>query len=685
MRSRIVSKRYFEVVSVAILLLVLAAELGFFARRQSQTIDEADHIFAGYRYWQCGDFGVNPEHPPFAKLVDTLPLVFNRPKNPGAPCASYKTGQSADFLHGHDFLYSNDAGQILAETRFFAASFTLLLAVFVFVAARKMFGGGAALLALVLLVFEPTILAHGAIVTTDLPLTCWAFAAVYAFYRYTEQPTPAQMIICALATGLALAAKHSGILLLPTLAILAMADFWTRRRTHAPAGSGDPRSEWKELLVSRAVALAVIVALAITILWGFYLFRYSARPPGHEMSDSISAYIQDAIQNGGVHSVLLSRVIPRLTSLLPESYLYGMANVTIATAGGRQTFLLGHLYPTGQWFYFPVAFVIKSTLGFLLLLLLAVGAGPYLWHEKRREVLFLAIPTTVFFGLSLTSRLNIGIRHILPVYPFLIVLASGTAWRMAGRKRAWMYVVVALAALHCVSSLRAFPNYLSYSNEIWGGPQETYRYLSASNVDTGGGHIDERNYLARNRITDCWIASFGTADLDYYDVPCKSFPGASAFTSNRFAIVPSPVEGTLLISTSQLSGMIWGPPELNPYGPLWHVKPVANLGGHTLIFQGRFDLPPLSAASHSTEAQVLASQGRLDEALAEARTAVEMAPQRMQCHLTLAQVLAKRKQLPEARAEYREAIRLAELGEPGYYRIPLWTARSELSALESPR
>ncbi|WP_353072449.1 hypothetical protein [Tunturiibacter gelidiferens] len=127
MRSRIVSKRYFEVVSVAFLLLVLVAELGFFARRQSQTIDEADHIFAGYRYWQCGDFGVNPEHPPFAKLVDTLPLVFDRPKNPGAPCASYKTGQSADFLHGHDFLYSNDAGKILAETRFFAASFTLLL------------------------------------------------------------------------------------------------------------------------------------------------------------------------------------------------------------------------------------------------------------------------------------------------------------------------------------------------------------------------------------------------------------------------------------------------------------------------------------------------------------------------------------------------------------------------------
>ena len=174
-----------------LLLLVLAVELGLFSRRQSQTIDEADHIHAGYRYWQCGDFGVNPEHPPFAKLVDTLPLVFDRPKNPGPPCASYDTGMASDFAHGHDFLYSNDAGRILAETRFFAASFTFLLAMFVFVAARRMFGEGPALLALLLLVFEPTVLAHGAEVTTDLPVTCWFFGAVYAFYRYTDNPTAA--------------------------------------------------------------------------------------------------------------------------------------------------------------------------------------------------------------------------------------------------------------------------------------------------------------------------------------------------------------------------------------------------------------------------------------------------------------------------------------------------------------
>jgi hypothetical protein len=518
-----------------------------------------------------------------------------------------------------------------------------------------------------------------------LPVTCWFFGAVYAFYRYTDSPTARRLILSGLAAGLALVAKHSAAVLLPILVLLAIADICVRRRDSASADSSEDAVRWMRILARRAAALAVIVSMATAILWGFYLFRYSARPAGHEMSDSLTAYIQDAVRYGGVHSVLLSQVIPRLVHVLPESYLYGLANVTIASSGGRQTFLLGHLYSTGQWFYFPITFVIKSTLAFLLLLLLTFVAAPYLWGEKKRETLFLTIPAAVFFALSLTSRLNIGIRHILPIYPFLMVLAAGAAWWLAGRKRAWIYAVVTLASFHCVSSLMAFPNYLSYSNEIWGGPQETYRYLSASNVDIGGGHIDERNYLAHNQITDCWIAPFGSADLDYYGIPCKSFPGGSAFASKRFAVVPSPVEGTLLISASQLSGMSWGPPELHPYGPLWRVKPVANLGGHTLIFQGRFDLPLISAASHSIQAQILASQGRLDDALAEAHAAVELSPQAMQGHLALAQVLTRAKQFPQARAEYSEAIRLAETGDARYYRIPIFAARKGLATLDSVR
>jgi hypothetical protein len=680
MQSRLVWKSHSEALVAALLLLVFAAELGFSARRQSQTFDEAFHIYAGYHHW-CGDYGINPEHPPFAKLVATVPLLFDRPKNPGASCASDTTNKWADFEITTNFLYSNDAGRILAETRFFIASFSLLLALVVFVAAREMFGGSTALLAMLLVVFEPSILGHGALVTTDLAETCCFFGAVYAFYRYTERPSALRLVVCGLAAGLALAAKHSGIILVPVFVLLAVADGWIRWRVSGPASSAS-RAEWKRQAVRQVAALALIAALAITTLWGFYRFRYSARPAGHEMAQSLPAFLQDSIQNRQAHSVMLSRVIPRLTRLLPESYLYGLADIATDSAAGRPVFILGRLYPTGRWFYFPIAFLIKATLGFLLLFLLSFLPRGYLWGEKIRETLFLVLPAAVYFGVSMTSRLNFGIRHILPVFPFLIVLTAAAAGQIARQSRAWACVVILLAAFHCVSSLRAFPHYLSYSNEAWGGPAETYRSLSDTNADWGQGLIEEREYLARNGIKDCWIAYNGTEDLDYYGIPCRRrFP--DYFTAKRATLVPQPVEGTLLISVFQLSGWTSGPSELNPFGPLRHVKPTANLGGHTLVFQGRFDLPLLSAESHSRMAQILAAEGHVDEALAEARAGVKLSPEDMDNHLALAEILDQAKQGAEARLEYREAIRLSEAQGPGYRWASIGAARGELAALDS--
>src|ERR1700722_14220866 len=100
----------------ALLLMILAAELAFTAWHESETVDEAIHIFAGYRHW-CGDYGINPEHPPLAKLVATIPLVFDHPKDPGPACGSDNSDKSGNFAMGRQFLYSNDAGRILAETR----------------------------------------------------------------------------------------------------------------------------------------------------------------------------------------------------------------------------------------------------------------------------------------------------------------------------------------------------------------------------------------------------------------------------------------------------------------------------------------------------------------------------------------------------------------------------------------
>ena len=226
--------RGLQAAGVACLLVVLALQLAFSARRESQTRDEACHIFAGYNYWKNADFGDNPEHPPLVKLLATLPLLplpLNVPPHPGV------FSKEEDFLTATQFVYSNGAEMILFRTRMAAALLTLLLGPLVFAAAKEMFGPIPAFIALTLLVFEPNMLAHGAVVTTDVGFSCCLLATVYAFYRYVKKTSVVRLALTGLAAGLGLATKHSAILIPPIL--LALALCISRTRTNFGAAFAD--------------------------------------------------------------------------------------------------------------------------------------------------------------------------------------------------------------------------------------------------------------------------------------------------------------------------------------------------------------------------------------------------------------------------------------------------------------
>ena len=202
----------YQIAALAFLLIVLSLQLFFSVRRESQTWDEANHIFAGYRSWTHADFGLNPEHPPLLKLLATTPLLGSQPKSPALENRFFKEDA---FLRGKEFLYQNDAGKILARTRTAAATLTLLTALVVFFGTREMFGTGAAFIALTLLTFDPNVLAHGALITTDVGLACFMFLSVYMFYRFVKSPSALRLIAAGAAVGLVLAVKHTGLLVLP--------------------------------------------------------------------------------------------------------------------------------------------------------------------------------------------------------------------------------------------------------------------------------------------------------------------------------------------------------------------------------------------------------------------------------------------------------------------------------------
>ncbi|MGA2966618.1 MAG: phospholipid carrier-dependent glycosyltransferase [Terriglobales bacterium] len=646
--------------AVAFLLLLLSIELIVPARRQSAAFDEGCHTLAGYRYWTQRDFALNPEHPPLVKLLAAVPLLAMPLQDSTPPPMFFKV---SCFVGGKQFLYSNNADAVLFRARMAAATLTILAALVVFAAAYEMFSPAVALLALLLFVFEPNLIAHGSLVTTDMGMTLFLFATVYAFYRYLRKPSLARLLLTALCAGLALASKHSALLLAPILLLLAFAEILLNH-PHPNLASGNKLSRLNRAF-RLAASLAAIAALAIAILWASYGFHFSMRPQGPPTIPTLRQYV------ASMHHPRTEWALTTLAHyrLLPEAYLFGLADLAVTTQH-RLSFLLGKVYLHGRWFYFPAAFAIKSTLGFLLLLLLLPVALAIDHARPRRELLFLAIPVAVYFSAAMHSDFNIGIRHILPIYPFLVVLAAYAASVLARSHKAWLYAVSALVLFHVVSSARAFPDYLPYSNEAWGGPANTYKFLTDSNVDWGQQLKLVKTYLDDRGIHDCWFAYSArlAADPAYYQVPCKPLPQRWVPSPEN---MPPRISGTVLISATELSPVLWGPGDLNPYASFRALHPDAEIADGVFVFHGHFDLPLLAAMGHAQTAERLLENGNLNadpaaQALAEAQAAVSLAPGDVASQAALGDALTALRRPDEARAAYQRALALAQTHYPEF-------------------
>lgn len=646
-------RRWPAAVSVVFLLALLITQLALVAHRESITWDEDDHIYAGYISLKTGDHGINPEHPPLVKMIAAVPILSMTLNLPAMQDRYFKI---QGFLGGKDFVFGNDANTIVFRTRMAASIFTLLLAILVFLAARELFGTGAGFIALALLVFDPNLLAHGAVVTTDVAVSCFIFATVYAFYRYVKVPSLARLLVVGLAMGLALSSKHTGLLVVPIIVLLAVFELLRSRHEDSPFRTHAARM---------AVSLLIVGAISIGVLWSVYGFRYQARPDGLKLNPPM---LEMAGRVGHpVEAKLLSTVAN--WKLLPESYLYGLADVRIM-GDFYQSYLFGKVYPHGVWFYFPAAFAIKSTLSFLVLLLMAALAISTRKMRCCRQIVFLIVPPAVYLFVAMNSRMNIGVRHILPLYVFLTLLCAGAAWTLIKQDRRWAYGVAALVLLQALSSARTFPAYVAYANELWGGPSKTHLYLTDSNVDWAQQLKATKRYLDERGIKHCWFAYFaqGVVDTSYYGIPCKPLPTPASLWVDEKISPPAAVDGPVLISAGILSGFEFGPGALNPYEQFRQLKPSNVIEYGVFVFDGHFDIPAAAAIGHAQRASALLGNKQPEEALLEAQRAVELAPGMVNPHVVLGDVLTELHRPSEARAAFQKALILAKSVEPEFQR-----------------
>jgi tetratricopeptide (TPR) repeat protein len=219
-----------------------------------------------------------------------------------------------------------------------------------------------------------------------------------------------------------------------------------------------------------------------------------------------------------------------------------------------------------------------------------------------------------------------------------------------------------------ISVTRAYPAYLAYANELWGGPSQTHLLLSDSNADWGQQLKSTKRYLDQRGIKDCWFVYFaeGVVDDRYYGIPCKPLPTMDSLWVGEPADAPPAIDGVVLISAGDLSGFEFGAGPLNPYEQFKHVRPTAVIDYGVFVFEGHFEIPLAAALSHNQKAENLMREGKRSEALVEAQQAVALAPDSVQSNAMLGDILAALGRSDDAHRSYAKALNLAQTVEPEF-------------------
>ncbi|HVQ44804.1 MAG TPA: glycosyltransferase family 39 protein [Candidatus Saccharimonadia bacterium] len=475
-------------------LLAVMAVLGFGSMAgNSAIVDEVAHISAGYSYLHYQDYRLNPEHPPLLKDLAALPLQFTPLKFP-LDLPAWKTDVNGQWETGWNFLYhlGNDADKILLLSRLPLLLLALAFGAVLYWIVRRRWGTGTALLALFFYALSPNILAHATLVTTDVGASIFMVIALAAFVWFVERPTKMTFWWLSLAIAGAQLAKFSGILLYAFLGLVSIGLALVLRR---PASLGARMRTYVGGLVGASV-------VSLAWVWLYYIPQVWRMPTA----------VQDALIQGSFDSRFRAladglAAINHLPLMKPlVQYLLGVLMVFGRVTGGNVTYFNGQVSNQSFHTYFPELFVLKTQIGLLILMVVLVGLvlwawrgtprreWPARWAASIRGHLFewvLGLFAAFYFGFSTAGNLNLGIRHILPVYvPLFVLVAVGTVKLMrrlaAGR---WARQAVAALALLLVwyggSTVATYPSYLSYFNEFIGGGANAGRYFSDSNVDWG--------------------------------------------------------------------------------------------------------------------------------------------------------------------------------------------------------
>ncbi len=490
---------------------------GWGAFTESITYDEGSHLASGYAGLRLGDFRVNPEHPPLVKLWAALPLLARPTAWPGADDPAWKEGRTEELaIRWLEEL--NDGQALVVPARLFMLVFPALLLLGVTMAGWRLFGPAVAFGACLAAALDPSLLAHGHLVTTDVPVAAALLASLLALDRLLERPTGGRLAVFVLAVAAAATSKFSWLFLLPALVVEIVLLAASARR-----GAADPARITAGKIAGGLLVLAVGVWVAIWAAYGFRYFPYSeprdtfvlrrvnvAGGPDARSTDEAWKLVTKDLVSGEERTGLLPKAvaIARSIRLLPEPYLFGLAYVD-QRAEWRSSYLRGEISDRGNPSYFPIAFAVKTPLptlaaaGLGLVWLFRRRLPPSRWPLARSLFVFSA----VYVGTAIAGHLDIGYRHLFPVLPVVWILAGAglaAAWEGKGRLAAILLVTWLVAG-----TVRGAPRFLPFFNEVAGGRANGWRWLADSNLDWGQDALRLKAWASRQPAGPVYLADYG--------------------------------------------------------------------------------------------------------------------------------------------------------------------------------
>lgn len=548
-------------IGVGALLLLYAVMAYTASLEKGVSFDEGEQLAVGYNIWVNQDYRIEGANGDFIKRWATLPYLLTRPQFVGKDDPYWRRGEPYEL--GSRFLFDvgNAPEVLLQQARIMAVLLGVAVAFMVFICARELFGVTGGFVSLGLFVFSPHMLAFGGLVSTDMSITLFLLASTCCIWRLLHRVTVGWLAASYLIFGLLLLAKLSALVILPITAVLVIIKLVAGRPIELRWG----KREW--FFVRRRAQVAAIAIMIFghassgwTTIWANYGFRYAASPEPDNPAITLRP-VQGRDEIPAVFRSVLTWT--RETRFLPQGFRRGVTSL-LASDDHLASFMAGEWRLGGTWEFFPYVLWVKTRPALILLLLGAAVAWIFVRSQarsSRREGVpsaYALAPYLVLVGsylaVALTEDINLGHRHVLPIYPSLYVLAGATA--LAWRWPVCGWLVGSLILWAACDSWAVRPHYLSYFGPQAGGPKKGYTHLVDSSLDWGmnlpglKSWLDDHNPGGKEPV---FLAYFGTDRPEHYGIRAQRLPG---FFDWRPRSSPGPLRpGYYAISASLLQGV----------------------------------------------------------------------------------------------------------------------------------